>query len=430
VAPERYRFGEEAEVRQRFTERPVHLVIISGLAPEPLREGLADGYLEALGFLSQAGTLRSDCVAPFPSVTPTCLATITTGLPPRLHGILGRAWYERRRSHVHEFDPRRELTAPSAPILASRLMSAGKRTATSNVPIGCGGTGPGVGESDLNAADLTRSAIQKGGVDLTITFLRDHDVSGHGVGPGYTMPALWRADRALGHLMEAYGTWEDAVWGARWLVMGDHGMSRIRFDRPHGLGTHEIDPSELECARRGVIAIGNGRSAFVYLPDGWTRHGVSKLVDEIVSIQGVDQVCWEADGWTFVRHGDLEFAFAPGQAVRDHYGRRWRVAGNPAVLGLTVVSNVVADSEYPDPMCRFLDLLGADASPDLVVTARDGFEFSRGRPERGSHGSLTRSDSLVPLLAVGMGSLPIHLRSQSIADIVASALDVPAPATS
>ena len=57
--------------------RKLVLVIIDGLTPEALEEGLAAGRLPALAALSEAGwTGRATSV--FPSLTPVCLTSGTT----------------------------------------------------------------------------------------------------------------------------------------------------------------------------------------------------------------------------------------------------------------------------------------------------------------------------------------------------------------
>lgn len=406
-------------------DRPVHIVIISGLAPDALRTGLADGYLTSLGFLTSAGTLRYDCVAPFPSVTPTGVATAATGLSPGHHGILGRAWYERRHAHVHEFDPARDLAAPDSPVLDQRLHEAGRRLATVNIPTGCGGTGLGVGADDRRVAELTADVVRRRAADVTVSLLRDTDVSAHEVGPDFASPALWRADRALARMLEAYGSREEAALRARWIVAGDHGMSRMHRDRPDHVQVHAMAPRALTQGRDGVLVVPNGRAAFVYLDDLATYEEIERVTEAFSLKPGVDQVFWQAHGWTCARHGDLRFEWRPGEGLRDARGQAWRVSGSGAVVGLEIASGVLVESQHVDPLRRILDFFAAPDAPDLVLTAQEGYEFSAGRPEYGSHGSLTAHDSLVPIVAVGTPTLPPHLRLQDVAEIALAALGLP-----
>lgn len=402
-------------------ERPIHIVIVSGLTPQSLRTGLADGYLSTLGQLASAGVLRYDCVAPFPSVTPTGVATIATGLSPGHHGILGRAWYERRRHHVHRYDPARDLAAPDSPILAQRLLEAGKRLGTVNIPTGCGGNGHGVGADDRQVAELTRALIRSGTAHVTISLLRGVDASAHEVGPDFVSPAIWRADRALGHILEAYGSATEALERARWIVVGDHGMSRTLPDAVGRKPVQNLAGSDRtegrDAVHDGAVIVPNGRAAFVYLPDAHTYDDIERIAGSFALKPGIDQVFWQSNGWMCARHGDLEFDWKSGQGLRDARGQGWRISGAGAALGLEVASGVLVESTYVDPLRRIEDFFAAQDAPDLVLTAQEGYEFPDGRPEHGSHGSLTAQDSLVPLLATGVRTLPPHLRLQDVADL-------------
>ncbi len=80
---------------------PLHLVIVDGLHPGLLRQELAAGKLPAFAHLIRAGRM-ADTVSTFPTVTPTALATLSTGLAPSAHGIHGIMWFDRREDrYVH-----------------------------------------------------------------------------------------------------------------------------------------------------------------------------------------------------------------------------------------------------------------------------------------------------------------------------------------
>src|SRR5262245_28446344 len=82
--------------------RKLVLVIIDGLTPEALEEGLAAGRLPALAALSEAGwNERGTSV--FPSLTPVCLTSIATGAYPDVHHIPHLVWYHRGEQRVIEY---------------------------------------------------------------------------------------------------------------------------------------------------------------------------------------------------------------------------------------------------------------------------------------------------------------------------------------
>ncbi len=58
------------------------LVVIDALKPAMLERAIAVGRAPALAQVMERGVYVDDCVAAFPSVTPVCAATITTGVGP------------------------------------------------------------------------------------------------------------------------------------------------------------------------------------------------------------------------------------------------------------------------------------------------------------------------------------------------------------
>ena len=416
-----------------FSGRPVHVLVLSGLSRDAYRAGLEAGYLSALDFLSNAGIARTDCVAPFPSVTPTAVATIATGGAPSLHGVLGRTWYSRKAGCIREFDP---VTAgsPAFDYLDDKLEEAGRRVFTLNVPTACGGSGIGVGLPDRYVVDLTRGVIRDGRPDLTISVLRELDTSGHALGPCAIMPSLLEADRQLGRLLEAYGSWENALATARWIVVGDHGMSPVRGESP----SHVIGSTELALGRRDVVVTLNGRTAFLYLraseapeprgarPDRKAEREAiclerQALAEALAELPAVDQVFWREESWTCARQRDLTCSWRPGGGFHDMRGREWQVTGDVRALGLELSAGQLLEGAYPDPMHRVDDLLDAADAPDLVVTARPDYEFAP-QSGRGSHGSLLAQDSLVPIIAAGFGLVPHYPEARDVGLLAMGAL--------
>lgn len=401
-----------------YAWRPVHVIVVGGLSQEAFRTGLDAGYLTAIEFLSGNGIVRKDCVAPFPSLTPTAIASIVTGMAPDLHGILGRAWFSRKDRTVHEFDPGGPSRSPAFGSLGDRLAGVGRRIFTAGVPRACGGSGTGVGLGDGQVADLTRSVIRDARPDLTISFLREMDARGHASGTGGTIPSLRRADREVGRILESYGSWENALTAARWIVTGDHGMSAVNGDLPgHILSAEDLSlPS-------GAIVVPNGRAAFIYLEaDGaGDKPGIEAIAEALAGLRATDQVFWREAGWTRVRQRDLACSWRPGQGFLDVRGREWQVVGDFRALGLVLRAGQLVETEYSDPMRRVDDLLDAADAPDMVITARRGYEFAPGSG-RASHGSLLAEDSEVPLVATGFGMVPHFPEARDVAKMALEAL--------
>jgi hypothetical protein len=79
------------------------LVVIDALKPAMLERAIAVGRAPALTRIMQEGVYVDDCVAAFPSVTPVCAASITTGLGPEGHHIPSMNWYHREEARYVEY---------------------------------------------------------------------------------------------------------------------------------------------------------------------------------------------------------------------------------------------------------------------------------------------------------------------------------------
>lgn len=89
--------------RARAGARGLVLCVIDALAPGPLAEALARGDTPILAELIERGFHTNACVAPFPSVTPVCAASITTGYSQDQHGVPAMCWFDRDRDAYVEY---------------------------------------------------------------------------------------------------------------------------------------------------------------------------------------------------------------------------------------------------------------------------------------------------------------------------------------
>ena len=79
------------------------LVVIDAMKPEMLDRAIAAGRAPALQRIAEQGVYVNDVVAAFPSVTPVCAATITTGVGPEQHLIPSMNWYHRLEQRYVEY---------------------------------------------------------------------------------------------------------------------------------------------------------------------------------------------------------------------------------------------------------------------------------------------------------------------------------------
>ncbi len=79
------------------------LVVVDAMKPSMLERVVASGRAPAMARIQQEGVYVGDCVAAFPSVTPVCAASITTGVGPDRHEIPSMNWYHREESRYVEY---------------------------------------------------------------------------------------------------------------------------------------------------------------------------------------------------------------------------------------------------------------------------------------------------------------------------------------
>ncbi len=79
------------------------LVVVDALKPAMLDRAIATGRAPAMARIREEGVYVDDCVAAFPSVTPVCAATITTGVGPDEHLIPSMNWYHREEGRYVEY---------------------------------------------------------------------------------------------------------------------------------------------------------------------------------------------------------------------------------------------------------------------------------------------------------------------------------------
>ncbi|HLY48540.1 MAG TPA: alkaline phosphatase family protein [Solirubrobacteraceae bacterium] len=89
--------------RSRRAVKKLVLVVIDALKPSMLERAIASGRAPALKRIRDEGVYVDDCVAAFPSVTPVCAATITTGVGPDRHLIPSMNWYKRDEARYVEY---------------------------------------------------------------------------------------------------------------------------------------------------------------------------------------------------------------------------------------------------------------------------------------------------------------------------------------
>src|SRR4030095_6825048 len=78
--------------------------------PEMLLRAIDDEVAPTFGALLERGTLVTDCVSSFPSVTPVASSERMTGTGPAGHWVMGMNWYHRLERRYIEYGSSFEAT--------------------------------------------------------------------------------------------------------------------------------------------------------------------------------------------------------------------------------------------------------------------------------------------------------------------------------
>jgi predicted AlkP superfamily pyrophosphatase or phosphodiesterase len=453
--------------------RKLVLAVIDGLTPEALEAGLAAGRLPALAALSEAGwTGRGTSV--FPSLTPVCLTSIATGAFPDVHHIPHLVWYHRAEERIVEygssfpamravgarqairdtiFGLSGEHLSRGATTVFEALEDAGVEPAAINFTCYRGRTrhplklpvlprrkrwyeavyGPKhfffynlyesertgaplavrsrpEGSIDEYAAVVGRWLVTRDGFDFLVFYLPDYDYASHLAGPGMSLDALERTDRALARLLDAAGGPDPFLERYAVMVASDHGQTRVeRVGR-----LQDALPTDAD----DVLALASNRAGMIYRLPG-CRIGARAVAERLEEEPAADVVLFREDGVAVARRGGAELRFA-----RAREG--WTLEGDAAVLDPEV---------YPRGLERAWYALLAPTAGDVLVSAAEGWELADGGGRHhlggGSHGSLVAGDSYVPLIAAGLDelALPSDPGITDLAPLVLAFFGVPAPET-
>jgi len=444
--------------------------------------------MPALEFLRGRGFFSDSCVSVFPTMTPTCAASIVTGAMPAEHQIPGFVWFNRDEKRIVNygvsftavvktgvyrvvqdllFNLNRLQLSRKVRTLYEVIEGAGLLTAAVNPFIFRSGhkhqphipwlmqlaslfrlkgnlkgprqlflghmcpapdlwsnltTIPGVfnkfGVNDNYSGRVASWLISSGKQpDFLSVYLPDTDEYAHRNHPEEMDVCLQNADLQLQRILNSFSSWEQAVRDNMFIVVGDHSQSMVMN---HNRGLIKLDTllksfssislGELNGRSKELALCPNERMAHLYILKE-DRQTLSTLVELLASDIRIDQVVWKEGVRCQVRRGGESgrLSFWEGGELTDIYGARWGYEGDLNLVGGQLKGGLLLFDDYPDAFGRLFSCLGARHAGNIIITARPGFEFGgEGAPEHpgcGSHGSLHRDDSLVPLVVTGAHNL-------------------------
>jgi hypothetical protein len=302
--------------------RRVAVLLVDGLGADLLR-----AHADLAPTLSALVSPAGDLCAPCPSTTPVSLATLTTGVPPGSHGILGFVTAvpgeDRTLNHVQwADDPDPDVWQPRATVFEQSAAAGVPSTVVG--PYAYAGSGltravyrgaaykGSVSHGDLCAQVL--AALAATPQALVYGYIPELDLTGHVRGVD---SASWRAqlafvDRVVAQLVD--GLPGDAAL----LVTADHGMidvpagTRIDLDRepaladgvrllagePRARYVHAVPGAETDVLQRWREVLGD--RAWVVSRQDAIASGIFGAVDDAVVDRIGDVVALARDNWVLV----------------------------------------------------------------------------------------------------------------------------------
>lgn len=269
------------------------------------------------------------------------------------------------------------------------------------------------GVNDEYSGTVGRWLIKKGRQpDLLTIYLPDTDGFSHRHDPYCSEESLQGVDRQVSKILGAFPSWEEAIKRNTIIVVGDHSQSRVGTGRHNIIRLSEelkdfnqVDIGREGCPRSQIAVCLNERMGHIYILKE-KESLLPAMVGRLGRIQGLDQVVWKEGEWFHVlQSGGGTLSFRPGRELWDDYGQGWFLVGDPGAVDASTDGHRIFFGDYPDALAQFSNALNCENAGDLLVTASPGYEFSGEcdpiHPGCGSHGSLHREDSLVPLFVAG-----------------------------
>jgi hypothetical protein len=204
--------------------------------------------------------------------------------------------------------------------------------------------------------------------------------------------------------------------------MGDSSQSYVNDDRQ--AATVELIPllSRYRIAKLDqpvttgdqIVISANERMAYVYAIDDHVK--LSDIAKLLQHEDKLDIIAMKNDQDIQITAGnnDRMLTYRPGGSYSDDYGQTWTLSGEPALADITLSGKRMKYGNYPDVLARLYGAMHSHEGRYIVVTVQPGYELAgESSPTHiggGSHGSMHKVDSLVPIIVTGTNSRPKTLR--------------------
>ncbi|AIQ13028.1 alkaline phosphatase family protein [Paenibacillus durus] len=271
--------------------------------------------------------------------------------------------------------------------------------------------------------------------EVTIAYFPGNDSVHHRKG-SMALQGIERADRALQHVLDSYGSWEEAVKRTTWMILGDSAQSDVLENRDEFkvdlrplLNGYRIAKLDRPVGQDDQIVIAaNERMAYIYALSPSLK--LSEIVKGLQTEAKLDIIAVNQDHsvrLTAGGQGDNVLSYRPGGPYLDEYGQKWSLSGDPRLADISLSEHRIKYGKYPDVLARLYGALHSHEGRYAVVTVKPGYELAgESSPTHrggGAHGSLHEADSIVPLIVAGTDSQPKHLRIVDLKDWILQMAD-------
>jgi hypothetical protein len=475
--------GEQMKEVSFIIHKPIICLLIDSLMDAPLQEEIQAGRAPTLQFLRDNGTYYPRVVSPFPTMSVSIDSSMLTGKPPNEHGIYGLTYYHQKQKRVYNFGTgpkeiflfgvkrvlragmlelnqkllhkdvktlHEETDEPTASINA--MIYRGKNHTKLRAPWIAWLTGllPRKIETSvptyfsygsmhtIDKRSHPKNMLTQFGVNdhfssmeiislikqdklprLSLVYFPGNDIIVHKKGTSEGK-GIKKTDDVLGPILDAFGSWEEAIQKCNFVVLGDSGQTNMvkkdtYIDLRKILHPYAIMPLSRDTPQPQdqLITCVNERMSYIY------------ILDEQISYQDVVRLCkvekkldviaWqEDDGWIHVVSGQTDGAlsFRANGEYHDEFDQKWQLEGDISILDLTLDEQTIQYGMYPDALSRLSGALDPK-SRSVIITVSPGYELvGQGSPKHkgASHGSLHHLDSLVPMIVTGIQQPPENLR--------------------
>jgi predicted AlkP superfamily pyrophosphatase or phosphodiesterase len=267
------------------------------------------------------------------------------------------------------------------------------------------------GITDSYAVHMVKLLIQtQKQPDFLLAYLPDNDHKVHKKNPAHAEEALIQTDKQIQEILNVFGGWDAALDQCVFIVISDHGQTRIgntkefNIDLDRLLQSFRVLQLGENVRDHELVVANNERMAYIYPLKPDKQHEAIRC---LMTESRFDIIAWKEDQGVRVKEGGSgrEFYFEPGGVIVDPYGSSWKMTGELQVLDLSLHQDRLEYGDYPDALSRLYGALYSQHVPVIVVTTRPRYELkSRYYPTHlngGSHGSLHKYDSLIPLIVAG-----------------------------